>query len=360
MNLSGYLFIGKNGHGWIVPPGSRLNDLQQMPFIPKHLIKQNHLEHGAFIEVISEENKIVSVESVGGLAVNEFAKRKRLKDLVALNPEQRFMLGESGEISMRVLDMFAPVGKGTRGLIVSPPRAGKTTLLENLAHGIHASDPEARLHILLVDERPEEVTHIRRSVPADVYASSNDESTASHIQVVEWVMNMAKLEAETGKDVVILLDSLTRLGRAYNKKGSGSGRVMSGGVEAGALDIPRRFFGLARNIENGGSLTILATILVDTGSRMDQLIFEEFKGTGNCEVVLNRKMADQRIFPAIDIKQSGTRRDEQLIDTQEYDLIQKLRRRLIGRDDMEAMQALVNTMKKYDSNRELLASLTNS
>jgi transcription termination factor Rho len=258
---------------------------------------------------------------------------------------------------MRIVDLVAPIGKGTRGMIVSPPKAGKTMLLEHIATAIHAGEPEARIIALLIDERPEEVTHFRRAVQAEVLASSNDQSVQEHIELVELTLAHIRTELECGHDVVVLVDSLTRMGRAFNQRGPGVGRTLSGGLDAGALELPRRFFGLARNIEDGGSVTIIATALVDTGSRMDQLIFEEFKGTGNSEIVLERSLAEAHIFPAINIRASGTRKEERLYSPQEHRYLTSLRRMLADKKPKEAMETLLQLIAQYPDNEKLLMSL---
>ena len=239
-------------------------------------------------------------------------------------------------------------------MIVSPPKAGKTTLLEKIAEAIHAESPDARIIALLIDERPEEVTFFQRAVKAEVLASSSDQSVQEHVELAELTLAHIQSELECGHDVVVLVDSLTRMGRAFNLKGTGRKRTMSGGIEVGALEFPRRFFGLARNIENGGSVTIIATALIDTGSRMDQVIFEEFKGTGNCEIVLDRSLAESYIFPAIDIRKSSARKEEQLYPEEEYLGLVKLRRMLAGLEPKEAMRTLLQLYEKYATNRELL------
>jgi transcription termination factor Rho len=259
---------------------------------------------------------------------------------------------------MRIVDMVAPIGRGTRGLIVSPPKAGKTMLLEKLAQAIYRDDPQVRIIVLLVDERPEEVTFFRRAVPqADVFASSNDQGVQAHAALSELTLAHVRTELECGRNVVVLVDSLTRMGRAFNLKGSGTRRTLSGGLEAGALQVPRRFFGLARNVENGGSVTIIATALIDTGSRMDQYIYEEFKGTGNCEIVLDRELAQGYVFPAIDLAASGTRKDHLLYEPDQLKRITALRRGLVSRRPIEAMNALVNLVERHPTNEALLASL---
>ncbi len=260
---------------------------------------------------------------------------------------------------MRIVDLVAPIGRGTRGLIVSPPKAGKTILLEQLARAIHADAPETRIIVLLIDERPEEVTFFRRAVQAEVFASSNDESVQEHVALAELMLAHIRTELECGRDLVVLVDSLTRMGRTFNLADTRRrSRTLSGGLDAGALILPRRFFGLARNIEHGGSVTIIASALVDTGSRMDQLIFEEFKGTGNSEIVLNRDLAEARIFPAINLPASSTRRDELLYSPDEIQKINRLRRGLVGRKPVEVMMLLLKVLEKYPTNEELLRNIT--
>ena len=254
---------------------------------------------------------------------------------------------------MRVMDLLTPVGKGQRGLIVAPPRTGKTVLLQQLAAAVATNHPEIHLLVLLVDERPEEVTDMRRSVRGEVIASSSDHTTEEHIRLAQLTVDRAKRIAETGGQVLILLDSLTRLARAYNK-GSNSGRTMSGGMDIKAMDVPKRLFGAARAFDEGGSLTVLATALIETGSRMDELIFQEFKGTGNMEVVLDRKLSDRRVWPAIDIQQSGTRKEELLLDPETLARVTLLRRSLSGMKPAEAMESLVPQLAKYPSNAAFL------
>jgi transcription termination factor Rho len=269
-------------------------------------------------------------------------------------------LAASGETSMRLVDLVAPIGKGTRGLIVAPPKAGKTMLLEQIARAIHADDPETRLIILLIDERPEEVTHFRRSISgAEVFASSSDQPLEEHVSLAELMLAHIRTELECGHHVVMVLDSLTRLVRAFNLKGpqANRSRTLSGGVEAEALQIPRRLFGLARNIEQGGSVTILATILIDTGSRMDQFIYEEFKGTGNSEIVLDRALAEAYIFPAINLSASSTRKEERLYSFEDSQRLTQLRRELATHPPQQAMLYLFNLLARYPTNEELLQSI---
>ncbi len=297
------------------------------------------------------------ITEIGGLSPEDFARRKPMRDLTVISPDERLHLSDCGDMTMRIVDLIAPVGKGTRGMIVSPPKAGKTTILEKLCNAISKSDPDIRVIAMLVDERPEEVTHFRRSVKADVYASTNDQPYQEHVDLTRMVLAHVQVELECGHDIVVMVDSLTRIGRAFNLMGSGKGRVMTGGMEVGALETPRRFFGMARNIEGGGSVTILATALVDTGSRMDELIFQEFKGTGNSELVLDRKLADMRLFPAINITESGTRREDLLYDEAIVRRINKMRGMLAGRSPRDALGSLITTLEKYPDNEALLAEL---
>jgi len=263
----------------------------------------------------------------------------------------------SKDLSSRVIDLVAPLGKGQRGLIVAPPRTGKTVLLQNIAHSITANHPECYLIVLLIDERPEEVTDMQRSVKGEVVSSTFDEPAVRHVQVAEMVIEKAKRLVEHGRDVVILLDSITRLGRAYNTVVPSSGKVLTGGVDANALQRPKRFFGAARNIEEGGSLTIIATALIDTGSRMDEVIFEEFKGTGNSEIVLDRKVADKRIFPALDILKSGTRKEDLLVPRQDLQKIFVLRRILAPMGTMDAIEFLIDKLKQTKNNGDFFDSM---
>ncbi len=282
-------------------------------------------------------------------------------NLTPLYPNERFKMElevpTSKDLSPRVMDLVAPLGKGQRGLIVAPPRTGKTVLLQNIAHSITANHPECYLIVLLIDERPEEVTDMQRSVKGEVVSSTFDEPATRHVQVAEMVIEKAKRLVEHGRDVVILLDSITRLGRAYNTVVPSSGKVLTGGVDANALQRPKRFFGAARNIEEGGSLTIIATALIDTGSRMDEVIFEEFKGTGNSEIVLDRKVADKRIFPAMDILKSGTRKEDLLVPRQDLQKIFVLRRILAPMGTTDAIEFLIDKLKQTKTNGDFFDSM---
>ncbi len=305
---------------------------------------------------------LTAIDTLGGLPPAAFADRPRFVDLVAVDPHERFDLGACGTDSMRMIDLIAPIGKGTRQLIVSPPKAGKTVLLEQIVEAVEHCAPNTRTIVLLVDERPEEVTLFRRAVStAEVVASTIDNKTAEHIELAKLMLAHVQTELECGKDVVLVIDSLTRLARAFNTQGGRGrhrGHTMSGGLEAGVLEIPRRLFGLARNIENGGSLTIIATCLIDTGSRMDQLIFEEFKGTGNSEVVLDRSLAEARIFPAIDIPASGTRKEARLYTDEQMKGLITLRKVLSSYRTREATEAMAKLLQRFPDNDQFLKSMS--
>ena len=301
---------------------------------------------------------MVEVLKVNGRDPSWVRDRVPFKYLTALFPQEAFNLaGKGNNLSTRVIDLFSPIGKGQRGMIVSPPKAGKTTLLKDVANAIAENHPETYLIILLIDERPEEVTDMKRSVNAEVIASTFDEPADRHVKIAEIVLEKARRMVECGHDVCILLDSITRLARAYNTVAPGSGKVLSGGVESNALQKPKRFFGAARNIENGGSLSIIATALVETGSKMDEVIFEEFKGTGNMELQLDRRIANRGIYPAIDILGSSTRRDDELIHPQMLQRIRVLRRHLADMNPIEAMEFLKDRLSRTDSNEEFLISM---
>jgi transcription termination factor Rho len=304
---------------------------------------------------------LLKVETVNDLSPDEARNRVAFDNLRPRYPEHRLGLevqGEGGSISMRVVDLIAPIGMGQRGLIVSPPKAGKTIILQQMADSISINQPDIHLIVLLIDERPEEVTDMEEQVDAEVISSTFDEPAERHVQVAEMVMEKAKRLVEHGKDVVILLDSITRLARAYNTTMPHSGRILSGGVDANALHKPKRFFGAARNIEDGGSLTIIATALIETGSRMDEVIFEEFKGTGNMELLLDRSISDKRIFPAIDLNRSSTRKEELLLTPIELNRVYLLRNFLADMPATEAIEFLLARMKRTENNQEFLESMT--
>lgn len=301
---------------------------------------------------------LLRLENVNGKSLDELRDRPSFDKLTPYYPEERFNLETSPEnMSGRILDLLAPIGKGQRALIVSPPRAGKTILLQHLANSISANHPDTQILILLIDERPEEVTDMKRHVKGEVIASTFDEAPKRHIQITDIVLEKAKRLVESGYDVVILLDSITRLARANNQVMPHSGKILSGGVDSNALQKPKRFFGAARNIVEGGSLTIIGTALVDTGSRMDEVIFEEFKGTGNSEIVLDRRLADRRIWPAIDITKSGTRKEELLVDEESLSRIWIMRKILVDMNPVEAMEVLKKQLSKHKSNRRFLDAM---
>jgi transcription termination factor Rho len=301
---------------------------------------------------------LLRIESVNGKSLDELKNRPSFDKLTPYYPEERFNLETTPDkMSGRILDLLAPIGKGQRALIVSPPRAGKTILLQHLANSISANHPDTKLLILLIDERPEEVTDMRRHVNGEVIASTFDEAPKRHIQIADIVLEKAKRLVESGYDVVILLDSITRLARANNQVMPHSGKILSGGVDSNALQKPKRFFGAARNIVEGGSLTIVGTALVDTGSRMDEVIFEEFKGTGNSEIVLDRRLADRRIWPAIDITKSGTRKEELLVDEESLSRIWIMRKILVDMNPVEAMEVLKKQLSKHKSNKRFLDAM---
>ena len=325
-------------------------------------LKNGHIVQGTIRPPKEAERyfALLRVDAINGENPDRLNDLAAFEDLTPLHPEKRIHLEtESKEIEMRIVDIVTPIGKGQRGLIVAPPRTGKTILLQKMANGIIKNHPEIRVIVLLIDERPEEVTDFRRNTPADVevVASTFDEQTDRHVQVAEMVIEKARRMTEFGHDVVILLDSITRLARAYNAEVPHSGKILTGGVDANALQKPKKFFGAARAIEGGGSLTILATALVDTGSKMDEVIFEEFKGTGNSELHLDRRLVERRTWPAIDIAGSGTRREELLLDPRELELVYRLRKVLADMNVVEAMELLKSRLEKTKSNAEFLLTM---
>ncbi len=356
--VTGILQLTNRGAGALRDPSRSLQPTPDDTIVPAALIREYKIAEGAVLRGPTQRGRLgfelASVESICGLAPEVYQRRKPFNDLVAISPNDRFNLSVTGEASLRVVDLISPIGKGTRGLIVAPPKTGKTILLEQLARAIQADQPKARLIMLLIDERPEEVTHFRRALDVEVFASSNDHSLEEHVALSELTMAHMRAELEAGNDVVVLVDSLTRMARAYNLHGQGARRTMSGGVDAKALEIPRRFFGLARNIENGGSITILATALIETGSRMDDLIFQEFKGTGNSEIVLDRELAEARVFPAINLNASSTRNEELLYNADDIARLAKLRRWLASGKSKQAMNGLLKLIGQTKDNEELL------
>jgi transcription termination factor Rho len=359
--VSGVLEVLERGGGFLRDPARSFEPDSRDVFVPVPVIQRHQLITGALVAGPATPGKqglrLDDVDSVCSLPPDAYRRRTPFARLTATNPDRRFRLGAGGNISMRIIDLFAPIGRGTRGLIVSPPKAGKTTLLEELTVAIHADAPETRIVLLLIDERPEEVTHFRRKVPAEVLASSSDRSLEEHVHLANLCMAQARCELECGHHVVVLVDSLTRMGRAFNAYGSDRGRTMTGGLDSRALEIPRKFFGMARNIENGGSITVLATALIETGSRMDDMIFEEFKGTGNSEIVLDRAIADQRVFPAINIAKTGTRRDELLYPPAELEAIHRLRRAALDVPPKQAILDLRKAMEQFPNNEEMLKQI---
>ncbi len=364
--FSGILEIMQDGYGFIRSIDKSFNDSENDSYVSNTQIKRFALRNG---DVVTGQvrppkdqeryNALIKIEAVNSLPPEESKKRPLFENLTPLYALDQIKLeyNEKG-LTGRMMDLFCPIGKGQRGLIVAPPRSGKTEMLKEIAHGITTNHPEIDLIVLLVDERPEEVTDMERSVKGEVYSSTFDMPAKNHVKVAEMVIEKAKRRVELGKDVVILLDSITRLARAYNTATPSSGKVLSGGVDANALHKPKRFFGAARNIENGGSLTIIATALIDTGSRMDEVIFEEFKGTGNSEVVLDRKIADRRIYPAIDVLKSGTRKDELLIGEEKLQKVFILRSMMNKQDnEIEALKFIYTTMGKKVTNEEFLESM---
>jgi transcription termination factor Rho len=292
---------------------------------------------------------------VDGCAPQEYARTPRFESLTPINPESRLRLETGADpVSTRVIDLFVPIGKGQRGLIVAPPRSGKTILLRQIGHAVAANHPAVKLIVLLVDERPEEVTDMRRHIQGEVFASSLDQDVESHVRLSRLVIERCKRLVERGYDVLLLIDSLTRMARAFNKRIGNRGRTMTGGLDINALDTPKKLFAAARAFDEGGSLTTLATVLIETGSRMDDLIFEEFKGTGNLELVLDRKLAERRVWPAMDIGKSGTRREEKLLESNSLHAIGRLRRTLASLQPVEAMQLLSAKLAKHRTNREFL------
>ena len=365
MYSKGVLEILPDGFGFLRSQHSNYLPCPEDIYVSPSQIRRFALRTGDLVEGEIREPKekerffaLLRVQKIQDEDPDKHRHRIPFENLTPLFPEQRIQLETSAdEISMRVMDIFTPLGLGQRGLVVAAPRTGKTVLMQKIANSISANHDEVYLVILLIDERPEEVTDMQRHTKAHVLSSTFDETPERHVQVAELVIEMAKRMVESGKDVVILLDSITRLARAYNTLQPHSGKILSGGVDANALHKPKRFFGAARNIENGGSLTIVATALVETGSRMDDVIFEEFKGTGNMELCLDRSLVDKRIFPAINIEKSGTRKEELLLHPDELGKVWVLRRAINDVPPVEAMEMIVNRLKKTKSNAEFLLSM---
>jgi transcription termination factor Rho len=361
---SGYLEISEKGFGFLRTAANHFHPKPTDIFVTPDSIRRSFLREGSHVAGATQpphrgtSPQLKTVDRINDMTFEEYTKAVRFENLTSIDPIEKYNLETSPDlIETRVIDLVTPIGKGTRGLIVSPPRSGKTTILKQICNAVTTNHPEVHVMVLLIDERPEEVTDFQRSVKAEVVASSNDMDLETHVRLSRFMVERCRRIVETGKDVFVLMDSLTRIARAYNSVHGGSGRTMTGGVDARALEIPRKMFASARKIENGGSLTILATALVDTGSRMDELIFQEFKGTGNMELILDRKLSDRRLFPAIDIPKSGTRKEEKLFASKNLEAIRKLRRTMVDLNPIEAMETLTAALKKHKTNDELLAKL---
>lgn len=360
----GVLELHPKGYGFLRDLARHLVARPSDPYVPHPLIQKHSLKQGLLVGGTIEPARkgmsgprLATIDSIEGLEPAAF-KPRQWEELTAVDPTSCLKLETGPEpLTTRVMDLFTPIGKGQRGLIVAPPRSGKTVLLSHIAKAISTNHPDMNLIVLLVDERPEEVTEFRRSVQGDVIASSNDQDAVVHVRTAELVMERAKRLIEQGRDVFVLLDSLTRLARAYNKLTGSGGRTMSGGVDSRAMDVPKRLFGAARAVEEGGTLTILGTALIETNSRMDDVIFQEFKGTGNMELVLDRRLAERRIYPAIDLSQSGTRKEERLLPAEELEQITLLRRSLMQMKPAESMESLIKQLGGTESNQEFLLKI---
>jgi len=361
----GVLEILPDGFGFLRSPNYNYLPSAEDIYVSPAQIRRFHLQKGdtlyGELRAPKEKEKyfaIFKIEMINGKTPEKIKDRVFFENLTPLYPDQRLIMEtDKAKLTTRVLDLTAPIGKGQRALIVSPPKSGKTVLLQHIANAIEKNNPEVFLIVLLIDERPEEVTDMIRNVKGEVISSTFDEPPERHVQIADMVIEKARRLVECGNDVVILLDSLTRLARAYNTVEPHSGKILTGGIDANALHKPKRFFGAARNIENGGSLTIIATALIDTGSRMDEVIFEEFKGTGNMELILDRRLADRRIYPAIDIIRSGTRKEELLYHPTELEKIFLLRRGLSDLTALDGMNLLISKLKKTNNNAEFLLSM---
>jgi transcription termination factor Rho len=357
----GMLEMHPNGYGFLRSPENSYSRERSDPFVPGTMIEKFGLREGVMINGKIQPARrqtgprLREIVDVDGMPPEEFCNVPTFESKTPINPEHWYNLETGPEpLTTRVIDMLAPMGRGQRGLIVAPPRTGKTVMLQHISNGISTNHPDVKLVILLIDERPEEVTDMRRNVNGEVIASSLDEDVESHVRLSQLVIERCKRLAEMGQDVFLLMDSITRLARAFNKWVGNSGRIMSGGVDIKAMDIPKKLFATARAFEEGGSLTIIGTALIDTGSRMDELIFQEFKGTGNMELVLDRKLADRRVWPAIDIHQSGTRREELLLSADTLHAITMLRRTLGSMHHVEAMEQLTKQLLRFKTNEEFI------
>jgi len=357
----GVLELHPKGYGFLRSPARFYTAQPGDAYVSAQLIQRHRLREGELLGGPTEPNKkgggprLVEVAQIEG-AAPEQVQRRNFDQLTPIDPHEHIVLETGAEpLTTRVMDLLTPIGKGQRGLIVAPPRTGKTILLQHIAQAVAKNHPEMHVMMLLIDERPEEVTDMRRTIKGEVVASSSDRDTAGHIRTAELVVERARRLAEQGKQVFVLLDSLTRLARAYNKSVGNSGRTMSGGIDIRALEVPKRLFGTARVFEEGGSLTTMGTALIETGSRMDDIIFQEFKGTGNMELVLDRKLSDRRVFPAMDFTQSGTRKEERILKPDVLQNVTLLRRSLIKLNPVSAMEELVKQLARYPSNADFLA-----
>lgn len=363
VKVSGIFEPGANKCGSLLDPKRRGRTYPTDVFVSRELVRRFKVKRGAFVEGNALHDpkypnpKLRFIETIDGQQIDERRKNPSFQQLTTIAPEEQLKLEVSdGRMTTRVMDLFCPIGKGQRGLIVAPPRTGKTTLLQDIAYGVRQNHPECHVMVVLVDERPEEVTDFERNVDAEIFASSNDEELQNHLRVAEVAIERAKRLVETGKDVVLLMDSLTRLARAYNAA-STSGRTMTGGLDVRAMEKPRQIFSAARNCEEGGSLTIIASALIETGSKMDELIFQEFKGTGNMEMVLDRKIAELRIWPAINLTASGTRKEELLLDRDTLDKVSFFRRALSSYKPVDAAETMIERMETTKNNAEFLRLL---
>ncbi len=357
--LEGILHIpDERKDGQLRDPAHPLRPLKGGITVPRQLIREMNLRPGLLLKGDPRGRMLGRLQQIEGRSPDEYFEKIALYDATALDPEPMLKLEHNpAELTTRAIDILAPIGFGQRGLIVAPPRTGKTILMQNIARGIHANYPEVQLVLLLIDERPEEVTDMKRNVPGTVYASSNDNTVDKHLDLAQLVIERCKRQVEFGANIVVLLDSLTRLGRNFNIGGKGGGRTMSGGLDNRALEIPKRLFGAARKIEHGGSLTIIATCLIDTGSRMDEVIFEEFKGTGNMELTLDRNLSNQRIYPALNIAECGTRKEEKLFNPAQLEAARRIRRHLLGMSPAQGMKTLLDVLGKNKTNDALLNAL---
>ncbi|MCA9196453.1 MAG: transcription termination factor Rho [Planctomycetales bacterium] len=358
---TGMLELHPNGYGFLRSAKNNYDRVRSDPFVPGTMIEKYGLREGLVITGMvqparkQQGPRLREITDIDGMPPEDYANVKAFDELTPINPESWLRLETGPEpLSTRVMDLLTPLGKGQRALIVAPPRTGKTMLMQHIAHGVSKNYPEVKLIVLLIDERPEEVTDMRRNVNGEVIASSLDQDVESHVRLSQLVIERCRRLAEMGQDVFLLMDSITRLARAFNKWVGNTGRTMSGGVDIKAMDIPKKLFATARVFEEGGSLTIVGTALIDTGSRMDELIFQEFKGTGNMELVLDRKLSDRRVWPAIDISQSGTRREELLHDADTLHAVTMLRRTLTSMHHVDAMEQLTRQLGRFKTNAEFI------